>query len=99
LYQLEVDGGARKIRQVACSIMREMCAAAMAGNLARARAINYQLLGLHQKLFVGANPIPVKWVVQQMGLIGEGIRLPLTPLAEANEARVLAAMGQAGVIA
>ena len=59
----------------------------------------FKLLGLHRDLFCEANPIPVKWAVQQMGLMPTGIRLPLTPLSEANQGRVLAAMRLAGVIA
>lgn len=82
---------------VAPKMMHDLCAAAFAGDLARARDINFSLLGLHQKLFVEANPIPVKWVVQQMGLIGEGIRLPLTSLSEANHDVLKAAMRQAGI--
>ena len=78
-------------------LMREMCAAALAGNLARAREINNKLLGLHRHLFCEANPIPVKWAVQQMGLIKGGIRLPLTPLAPLFHDRVRDAMRQAGI--
>ena len=66
---------------VAPRLMHEMCVAAMAGDAIRARAINAKLFALHQKLFVEANPIPVKWALQEMGLIGAGIRLPLVPLS------------------
>jgi 4-hydroxy-tetrahydrodipicolinate synthase len=76
-----------------------MCVAAVAGDVARAREIHFRLLGLHRDLFCEANPIPVKWAVQQLGLMPGGIRLPLTPLSEANHARVLAAMRQAGLVA
>jgi len=79
--------------------MHEMCAAAAAGDAAKARELHFRLLGLHRDLFCEANPIPVKWAVQQMGLAPGGIRLPLTPLSESNRARVLAAMRQAGVVA
>jgi 4-hydroxy-tetrahydrodipicolinate synthase len=79
--------------------MHEMCVAAAAGNVAKAREIQFKLLGLHRDLFCEANPIPVKWAVQQMGLIPSGIRLPLTNLTDANQERVLAAMRLAGVIA
>lgn len=61
--------------------MHEMYAAALAGDVSTARNINRQLFALHQKLFVEANPIPVKWVLKEMGLIGAGIRLPLVPLS------------------
>jgi 4-hydroxy-tetrahydrodipicolinate synthase len=66
---------------VAPRLMHEMCAAALAGELRSAREAHFRLMPLHQKLFVEANPIPVKWAAAQMGLIGMGIRLPLTPLS------------------
>src|SRR5262249_33554183 len=53
---------------VAPRLMHEMCAAALAGNVARARELNFRLLGLHRGLFVEANPIPVKWAVAQLAL-------------------------------
>ena len=62
---------------VAPKLMHEMCVAAMAGSVKKACEINAKLFGLHQKLFIEANPIPVKWVLQQMGLIQAGIRLPM----------------------
>jgi len=66
---------------VAPKLMHEMCVAAMAGDAVTARAINAKIFALHQKLFVEANPIPVKWVLAQMGLIKTGIRLPLVNLS------------------
>lgn len=84
---------------VAPRLMHEMCVAASAGNIAKAREIHFRLLGLHRDLFCEANPIPVKWAVHKMGLMPNGIRLPLTTLSEGNQTRVLAAMHQAGVIA
>jgi 4-hydroxy-tetrahydrodipicolinate synthase len=66
---------------VAPRAMHEMIAAALAGDVVKAREINMRLLPLHQKLFVEANPIPVKWAVAQMGLMEGGLRLPLTPLS------------------
>jgi 4-hydroxy-tetrahydrodipicolinate synthase len=83
---------------VAPKQMSELCKAALAGELARARAINNQLLPLHMKLFVEANPIPVKWALARMGRIGKGIRLPLVPLAKANEPVVEAALKEAGLL-
>jgi 4-hydroxy-tetrahydrodipicolinate synthase len=77
--------------------MRDMCEAAFAGELTRSRAINQTLFQLHQKLFIEANPIPVKWVLQQMGLIGQGIRLPLTPLSTAHHETLRAAMRAAEI--
>jgi 4-hydroxy-tetrahydrodipicolinate synthase len=82
---------------VAPRAMHEMCAAALQGDAATARAINARLVGLHRDLFCEANPIPVKWAVARMGFMSEGIRLPLTPLSTACHERVLAAMKQAGI--
>jgi 4-hydroxy-tetrahydrodipicolinate synthase len=82
---------------VAPRLMHEMCRAALAGDLATARALNDRLLPLHMALFVEANPIPVKWAVARLGLIEAGVRLPMTPLAEPFHPRLLDAMAQAGV--
>ncbi len=83
---------------IAPKLMHEMCEAAFAGNLSRAREINMQLFGLHSKLFVEANPIPVKWALAEMGLIERGLRLPLVQLSAAQHETVRAAMKQAGVL-
>lgn len=78
--------------------MHEMCAAALAGERDKAAAINKRLLPLHQNLFVEANPIPVKWALHDMGMISNGIRLPLTVLSEAHQTIVHQALQQAGVL-
>jgi 4-hydroxy-tetrahydrodipicolinate synthase len=83
---------------VAPQLMHDMCAAARAGDGQRARAIDERLMGLHQSLFVEANPIPVKWALKEMGLIEGGIRLPLTPLSELHHPTVRAALRAAGAI-
>jgi 4-hydroxy-tetrahydrodipicolinate synthase len=83
---------------VAPRMMSELCKAALAGDLARARQINNQLLPLHLKLFVEPNPIPVKWALAKMGRIPGGIRLPLVPLSAQAEATVLAALKDAGLL-
>ena len=83
---------------VAPKLMHEMCQAALAGDVARAREINYRLLGLHRHLFIEANPIPVKWAVARMGKMKNALRLPLTPLSAAAQPAVENAMRQAGVI-
>jgi len=82
---------------VAPKMMHEMCVAAMAGNVTEARAKNAKLFGLHQKLFVEANPIPVKWVLQQMGLIKTGIRLPMVGLSAQYHDVLRAAMKAAEI--
>ena len=83
---------------VAPKLMHEMCAAALAGDLGTSREINRRLLGLHKQLFCEANPIPVKWAVHQLGLIGPAIRLPLTPLDAACHDRVRDAMHAADLL-
>ncbi len=83
---------------VAPRAMREMCAAALAGDRSLTEVINSRLAELHKALFLESNPIPVKWAVGQLDLIPPGIRLPLTPLSESLQPAVLAAMRQAGVI-
>jgi 4-hydroxy-tetrahydrodipicolinate synthase len=77
--------------------MHDMCAAALAGNVVEARRINMDLLGLHRRLFVEANPIPVKWALWEMGHIEGGIRLPLTPLATQYHEVVREALREAGI--
>ncbi len=66
---------------VAPKLMHEMCVLAIAGDVMAARAINAKLFALHQRLFIEANPIPVKWVLAEMGLIKTGIRLPMMNLS------------------
>lgn len=82
---------------VAPAAMCKLCDAACAGDRAEAERIDATLQPLHRKLFLESNPIPVKWAVRQMGLIGAGIRLPLTELAAQYHGEVLAAMRAAGV--
>jgi 4-hydroxy-tetrahydrodipicolinate synthase len=84
---------------VAPAAMHELCAAALAGDRARAEAINRPLEALHRVLFVQSNPIPVKWALHEMGLIPPGIRLPMTPLAAEYHDTVRQALRQASVLA
>lgn len=82
---------------VAPRAMHEMCVAALAGDAATAARTDAPLAALHRDLFVESNPIPVKWGVHAMGLIGTGIRLPLTWLTAAGETKMRAAMREAGI--
>ena len=83
---------------VAPRAMHRLCIEATAGNRAAAEAINEPIKGLHEHLFIESNPIPVKWALQRMGLIKEGIRLPLTWLSEDCRGPVEQALRTAGVI-
>jgi 4-hydroxy-tetrahydrodipicolinate synthase len=82
---------------VAPAAMRKMCDLALAGNRQEAENIDAQLSGLHEKLFLEANPIPVKWALAEMDKIPEGIRLPLTWLSEEFHVPLKQAMQQAQV--
>lgn len=98
LILMGASGDISVVANVAPRLMHEMCTAALAGDAIGARTLNARLVGLHRQLFCEANPIPVKWACQQLGLIDGGLRLPLTPLSSDCHARVLAAMRQAGVL-
>ena len=82
---------------VAPKLMHQMCAAALVGDVKKARELNNRLLPLHQHLFVEANPIPVKWAMAEMGLIEYGLRLPLSPLAERFHQPLREALHEAGI--
>lgn len=83
---------------VAPKAMSAMCVAALAGDRSEAERIDATLADLHKGMFLESNPIPVKWGVAQLGLMGEGIRLPLTRLSEQYRPAVRAAMEKAGVL-
>jgi len=98
--ELMLAGGQGNISvtaNVAPALMAQLCAYALAGERVEAEAINTRLGPLNKALFLESNPIPVKWAMNNRGLIGEGIRLPLTPLDERYHAQVLSALEAAGV--
>jgi 4-hydroxy-tetrahydrodipicolinate synthase len=78
--------------------MAKMCTAAMTGDRARAEGLEADIKDLHRDLFCESNPIPVKWALNKMGRIPEGIRMPLTPLAEEHHEKVVAALKKAGAV-
>jgi 4-hydroxy-tetrahydrodipicolinate synthase len=82
---------------VAPKLMHQMCAAALVGDVKKARELNQMLLPLHQRLFVESNPIPVKWALAEMGMIENGLRLPLSPLSEKFHQAVREALHEAGI--
>jgi 4-hydroxy-tetrahydrodipicolinate synthase len=84
---------------VAPRAMADMVAAALRGDRAGATQIDQRLVALHRNLFVESNPIPVKWAVARMGLIGDTLRLPLTQLSPEYHAVVSEALFAAGVSA
>ncbi len=82
---------------VAPAAVAELCRLAMAGETDSARVVDASLQPLNKALFVESNPIPVKWAVSQMGLMGAYLRLPLTDFDGQYHAQILAAMASAGV--
>lgn len=83
---------------VAPKLMHEMCMAALAGDVALTCERNAKLFQLHQKLFIEANPIPVKWLLKEMGLIKAGLRLPMVSLSEQYHAVLRGAGAAAGIL-
>jgi len=94
---LGADGDISVTANVAPKAMHEMCLAALNKDADAAANIDANLLGLHKSLFVESNPIPVKWALGAMGMMGFGIRLPLTRLSADAEAPVRDALAQAGI--
>ena len=92
------DGVISVTANVVPDLMNQMCEAALAGDADKAAEIDGRITGLHDALFVEANPIPVKWALQRMGLIDAGIRLPLTWLSEGGRDSVEGALRDAGVM-
>ena len=78
--------------------MSDLCAAAMRGDADTARALHEKLMPLNKTLFIESNPIPVKWALHEMGLMPDGIRLPLTWLSEACHEPLRQALRQCGVL-
>jgi 4-hydroxy-tetrahydrodipicolinate synthase len=83
---------------VAPKVMSEMCAAASRGNIQEAIALNERVLALNTRLFIEANPIPVKWALAEMGMIHNALRLPLTPLSPQHHDTLRAALREAGCV-
>ena len=98
LILLGAKGNISVTANVAPKQMREVCEAALAGEQAKAQDLNQQIANLHNILFCESNPIPVKWALHEMGYMGTGIRLPLTPLAEQYREPLRNGLKVAGII-
>ena len=83
---------------VAPKAMHELCAAALKGDAETARRLNDMLMPLHTQLFIESNPIPAKWALYEMGLIKDGLRLPLTSLSTEYQPVVREALKQCGLL-
>lgn len=98
LMLLGGQGNVSVTANVAPRAMHEMCMAAIEGRAREAAAIHLKLLPLHTRLFVEPSPAPTKWAMGQMGLCGDTLRLPITPLTPAGQAVVGQALRDAGLI-
>ena len=78
--------------------MHDLCVAAIAGEARHAMEIQRKLMPVHKQLFVQANPIPLKWAMQRMGLCGATLRLPMTPLEQEYAPAVEGALRAAGLL-
>jgi 4-hydroxy-tetrahydrodipicolinate synthase len=99
--QLLLEGGHGNISVTANLVpdqMHRMCALAMQGHADGALAIDATLAGLHDLLFVEGNPVPVKWAMATLGMIGPGIRLPLVELSAGFHGVLSDAMRKAGLL-
>ncbi|HAI94686.1 MAG TPA: 4-hydroxy-tetrahydrodipicolinate synthase [Xanthomonadaceae bacterium] len=99
LMLLGGDGNVSVTANLAPRLMHELCMAALSGDAAAAMAIQMRLLPLHKRLFVEANPIPVKWAAARLGLCGGTLRLPMTELEAAHQPLVETALVEAGLLA
>jgi 4-hydroxy-tetrahydrodipicolinate synthase len=97
LMLLGGHGNVSVTANVAPKAMHQLCMAAIEGRVREATALHLQLLPLHKQLFCEPSPAPTKWALAQLGRCGAATRLPITPLTEAGQALVAAALRDAGV--
>ena len=98
LMLLGGHGNVSVTANVAPRLMREMCAAAIAGDARGATAIHLRLLPLHRQLFCEPSPAPTKWALSRLGLCSPTVRLPIVSLTEAGQATVEAALRESGLL-
>ncbi|HJV61589.1 MAG TPA: 4-hydroxy-tetrahydrodipicolinate synthase [Albitalea sp.] len=98
LMLLGGHGNVSVTANVAPRLMHEMCIAAVEGRAREATAIHLKLLPLHKNLFIEPSPCPTKWAMKQLGLCGESLRLPITPLTAAGQAVVGQSLRDAGLL-
>ena len=70
---------------------------ALNGSFHFARKINYKILPLMEANFIESSPAPCKFVMKEMGLLGENIRLPLVPVTPATRAILKQVMKDVGI--
>ena len=98
LMLLGGHGNVSVTANVAPRAMHELCVAAMAGRVREATEIHLKLLALHRHLFIEPSPAPTKWALARMGRCGAGLRLPITPLTDASQPTIEAALREAQLV-
>ena len=98
LMLLGGQGNVSVTANVAPKLMHELCIAAIEGRVREATAIQMRLLSLHKALFCESSPAPTKWAMKRLGLIGDTVRLPITPLTPAGEKQVEQALRDAALL-
>lgn len=98
LMLLGGKGNVSVTANVAPKLMHELCMAAIAGDIAKAREIHFRLLPLHKQLFCESSPAPTKWALSQMGRCRNVLRLPIVELSPAGQATVGQALRDSGIL-
>jgi len=98
LMLLGGQGNVSVTANVAPRAMHELCMAAIAGDVKRAREIHFGLLPLHRQLFCEPSPAPAKWALSQLGRCRPAVRLPITELTAAGQSLVGAALRECGLL-
>jgi 4-hydroxy-tetrahydrodipicolinate synthase len=92
------DGVVSVVSNATPRLMARFTARMLAGDLAAAREIHFQLLPWMRAAFVESNPVPIKAALAMMGRTQNVLRLPLVPMAEAHTATVRGALQAVGAL-
>jgi 4-hydroxy-tetrahydrodipicolinate synthase len=92
------EGVIAVVSNAAPSLYVETIAAALAGNRTRAASLQARIFPLMKANFRESNPIPVKWALARLGLVGGALRLPLVPLSPAHHKPMEEALAAAGLL-
>jgi 4-hydroxy-tetrahydrodipicolinate synthase len=98
LMLLGGQGNVSVTANVAPRLIHDLCIAAIEGRVREATAIHLKLLSLHKNLFIEPSPAPTKWAMKQLGLCGDALRLPITPLSAAGQSAVGQSLRDAGLL-
>jgi len=91
------EGVVSVVGQAAPAPMRSLVDLARAGKMTEALAVNQKLMPLFRAAFLESNPGPIKYLLSEMGIAANELRLPLVPIEPATEKAVLEAARSTGV--